>query len=158
MKHLKRILIFSLLFGWLLLICVFLYAFLFVFSAINIINVEDSDYLEVSSDYVTVDSQSSELVDGGDYWLVCEESKLDSILQRIGSQPPNYCLVYSEKYAHEIIPKSSTKHLIGSENKKLLLQVAAKEIYEYRRPVIPRVVAKGNSRHFVTIVRYKKEF
>lgn len=157
MVKLKKIICFVPFIGIIITINVLLNVIQDAFTNIGLLNAEDKDYIEVSSDYISVDTPSGELVDGGDYWLVCEESKLDDILKKIGAQPPDYCLVYSERYAHEIIPKSSTKQLIGCENKKLLLQVAAKEIYEYHRPVIPRVVAKGNSRHFVTIVRYKKE-
>ena len=168
MKLIKTVIIIASIVSTVITIYTLVNGVLYILTALNIIDEDDSDYLEVSSDFITVGSFSGELVNSGDYWLICEESYLDNILQRIGAQGPQECLKYSRKYSHEIIPKNLADKSIGSENKQLILQVMANEISE-GRPVIPRVRTSSTAditvdgkvkhmcgRHFVAVVRNKK--
>lgn len=158
MKFLKTTIILAFVVGISLLMGI-----IYIFIEMDIINEEEASYLGVEANLKSIDDEKVQLTDMGEYKVISEE--LDEILTSIGCQGKNECLTYSVKYAHAIMNNNDSYHLIGSDNKKLLLQVAASEI-DAGRPVIPRVVAgkviKKNglemrSRHFVTIVRNKKK-
>ena len=100
----------------------------------------------------------------GDYYVI--SNSLKDVLNNVGPQNPGECLAYACKYANYLLEDKSTSYrLIGCENKKTILKVVASEINE-GRPVIARAATSNKKkingkdmcgRHFVTIVRNKKE-
>ena len=100
----------------------------------------------------------------GDYYVI--SNSLKDVLKNVGPQNPGECLAYACKYANYLLEDKSTSYrLIGCENKKTILKVVASEINE-GRPVIARAETERKrkingkemcGRHFVTIVRNKKE-
>ena len=115
--------------------------------------------LRVSGGVVIPDSGYNTVIEGE--YEICTVKSLDSILSKYGRQVPNECLDWACKYVKDMIGASSYR-IIGSEDKKILLRVAAAELRS-GRPVIAHVIGKGRtydpdgeirgSRHFITIVR-----
>lgn len=109
-------------------------------------------------------TQNNKQYTEGDYYVI--SNSLNDVLKDVGPQNPGECLTYACKYANYLLGNKSTQyHLIGSENKNSLLKVVASEINE-GRPVIARAETSTKKkingkamcgRHFVTIVRNKKE-
>lgn len=161
MKLLKMVITIATIAGTIITIYSFAAGTVYILTELGIVGEEDLDYLGVASDYITIDGQEAELVEIGDYRVVSDS--LDKILRDVGEQTPDKCLDYSNMYAHKIV--SGSYKLLASESKTLILKVAASELYE-GRPVIARVTTSNKktingiemcSRHFVTIVRNKKE-
>ena len=105
----------------------------------------------------------TEKVNKVNYYVISDS--LNDVLKKVGEQPKGHCLEYALKYADELLTKKTSYKVLGSDDEKAILKVVASEIYE-GRPVFARaqtskkVKENGKEmckRHFVTIVRNKKE-